>query len=102
MTDYNGMLIGLGICGIFFALMYLSGRIFSVSDQEYEKVITEHGEFGLKFLLEQKKKYGGRVPCNNTIFDKLKQSRLEEYYAKKDRKAKAKYDKEFDSKHKDD
>lgn len=96
MTDYYGMAIGVSIALLMFACMLCSHKIFSVTDEQYEKIITEHGDDGLRFLLNQKRKYGRHLEVNKSIIDKMKQAKLEEYYSTKDRKAKEKYDREFD------
>ena len=101
MVDYYGMAIGVSIAVMMFACMIFSPRLFSVSDEEYEKVVTEHGDEGLKWLISQKKKYGSGIACNDKLLNKLRQARIEEHYSKKDAKAKKMYDSEFEKMNKE-
>ncbi len=101
-SDMSGMWIGVGVCAVMFTLMAFSGKCFRVSEEEYEKTIAEHGDFGKYFVLQQKKRYGNQHEFNNKLFDKYRHEKLVQYYAEKDRIRQEKRDKKFAEKYKDD
>lgn len=88
MEEYNDMFTGVAICISMFLFIIFANRCFSVSEDQYEKMVEEYGQEGRDFLVAQKLKYGSKIEVNNKLFQKLRHERVQAHYIKKDERLK--------------